>query len=192
MTKKSEREKFEEQAARLRAKTGERRLDRIKHDSVVKLDPQVRRFCMFVAEGKAASDAAHLAGFEDPGKHAKLLMSRPTVRRALSVMIERTMKVSEVTRDDVIAGFQDAIAIARQQSEAMGMIAGYREIGKMLGMYETKVKVEITGGAGEIQRQLQGMSDAELLRMISERSNLLPPIEGELAEDAEIIPDGAE
>ena len=195
MTKTSERQKFEAEAAKLKERTTELKLNRIRNKSVQEIDPQARKFCMYMAEGKSGSDAARLAGYADPGKTAQLLMARPTVRRALNAMIERTMKVSEITRDDIIAGFQDAIAIARQQSESMGMIAGYREIGKMLGMYETKVKVEITGGAGELQRQLQGMSDAELLRLVHERSKLLPPIEGELAEDAEyaeLIPDHSE
>ena len=53
--------------------------------------------------------------------------------------------MSEITRDDVLEGFKDAIAIARTQSEPMTMIAGWREVGKMLGMYEAKLKIEITG-----------------------------------------------
>lgn len=176
------RSKFEDEAKKLREANSKQRLVSIRNKSVVELDPPVRKFCAKVAEGMTPSDAAAFCGFEDPGKTAKLLMQRPTVRKALNVMIERTMKVSEITREDVIAGFQDAIAIARQQSEPMGMIAGWREVGKMLGMYETKVKVEISGGAGEIERRLKDMSDAELLRLVHDRSSLLPPIDGECEE----------
>lgn len=188
MSKKPERytrQYFDEEAEKLRSRANESRLHNLRNKSVTSLDPQVRKFCVKVAEGYNPSDAARAAGFADPGKTGKDLMRRPTVRKALNVMIERTMQVSEITREDVIEGFKDAINIARQQSEAMGMIAGWREIGKMLGMYEAKVKVEITGGAGELQRQLQGMSDADLLKLVHERSQLLPPIEGELAEDGE-------
>lgn len=178
------KKRFEDEAEELKRKTTERKLQSMRNKSIVEMDPQVRKFCVKVAEGRTPSDAAALAGFDDPGKMAKNLMARPAVRKALNLMIERTMANSEITRADVIAGFQDAIAIARQQSESMGMIAGYREIGKMLGMYETKVKVEITGGAQEVQRQLQGMSDSQLLEMIRQRNALT--IEGEAeAVDAE-------
>lgn len=171
------KEDFEKEAERHREVCQKRKLDRMRHESVLNLDPTLRKFCMHIAEGKSSADAASLCGYEDPGKTAKTLLRRTDVRKALNVMIRKTIRMSEITREDIIEGFKDAIAIARQQSEAMGMIAGYREIGKMLGMYETKVKVEITGGASEIQRQLQGKSDAELLRLIQERSAIALPKE---------------
>ena len=65
------------------------------------------------------------------------------------------------------------------------MIAGWREIGKMLGMYETKVKIEVSGGARQIEQQLSGMSDADLLRLVHERSSLLNKIDEQDIEDAE-------
>lgn len=177
--------RFEAEAEELKQKTKQVRLDRITSNSIVSLDPQARKFCVKVAEGHNPSEAARLAGYDDPGKMAGNLMKRPTVKKALNIMIDRTMKMSEITREDVIEGFKDAIGIARMQSESMGMISGWREIGRMLGMYETKVKVEITGGAGEMERQLKGMSDADLLKLIHDRSAVLPPLEGELADDGE-------
>lgn len=171
------RSHFEAEAQKLREQGTAQRLSRMKNKSIVELEPEVRKFCVKVAEGMNPSDAAALCGYDDPGKTATHLMRRPQVRRALNEMIERTMKISEITRNDVIEGFKDAIAISRQQSEAMGMIAGWREIGKMLGMYETKIKVEVTGGASEVERQLKSLPDEELLRMVHERSALLPDIE---------------
>lgn len=161
---------FEEQDA-LRKKENARHKETVlRNKSATQLEPEVRKFCTLVAEGKSPGDAAEIVGFEEPGKVAAQLMQRPAVQKALAHMIRRTMEVSETTREDVIAGFKDAIAIARQQSDAGPMIAGWREIGKMLGMYETKVKVEITGGGGEIERQLKGKSDEELLALIQQNS----------------------
>ena len=190
MTKKPKdlseaRKRFEKEAEELREQNSKRKLERSSHNTVLALEPMERKFCALMAEGITASDAAHRAGYADPGKAAKQLLQRPPIRRALNYMIERTMQNSEITREDIIAGFQDAISIARQQSEAMTMIAGYREIGRMLGMYEAKVKIEVSGPATEIQRQLQGMSDADLLKLIHERSAVLPPLEGEYAEVTE-------
>lgn len=186
------KEKFEEDAQKLREQVAKRRLDRMRNESILKLDAPVRKFCMKVAEGMTPSDAAAYCGMVDPGKTAQDLMRRPTVKKALNVMIDRTMRMSEITREDVLEGFKDAIAIARTQSEPMTMIAGWREVGKMLGMYEAKLKIEVTGGAGELERQLAGMSDADLLRMVHDRSSLLPPIEGEVVEDGEFTEEGNE
>lgn len=183
------RQRFEDEAEKLAAARTERRLQSSRQRSIRELDPQVRKFCVKVAEGRNPSDAAAAAGYDNPGAAAKNLMQRPAVRKALGIMIEKTMRYSEITRQDVIEGFKDAIDIARQQSEPMGMIAGWREIGKMLGMYETKVKVEITGGAGEVQRQLEGLSDAELLKFMRERNAIT--IEGEV-EDGQFEEAGEE
>jgi len=175
------KEVFEKAAQKLSDKNAARK----RHTSVLKLEPQERAFCSNMADGMNKSDAAAAAGYENPGRAALSLVRRPVIQKALNTMIEKTMQRAEITRDDVIDGFKDAIDIARMQSEAMGMISGWREIGKMLGMYETKVKVVIEGGANEIQRHLQGMSDADLLKLMHANSAILPPIEGELADDAD-------
>lgn len=178
-----DKEYFELEAEKLEAKKTERRLTANQNRSVRSLDPQVRKFCVKVAEGKTPSDAALLAGFDEPGVAAQKLMKRPAVKKALNAMIDKTMELSEMRREDVLNGFKDAIDIARQQSDAAPMIAGWREIGKMLGMYETKVKVEITGGGTELERQIKGLSDAELLAMVHQHSNLLSnAIDGEFEE----------
>jgi hypothetical protein len=183
MAEKYSKEHFELEKEKLRMQQEERKAKAERVRSVAELDPQVRKFCIKIAEGKSPSDAALLAGYEEPGLAAKQLMRRPGVKRALNGMIQRTMEISEVTREEVIEGFKDAISIARQQSDAAPMIAGWREIGKMLGMYETKVKVEVTGGGTEIERQLKGMSDADLLALIAKRSSLLEEaIDGEFEE----------
>ena len=116
------KEDFEREAEEHRQRCQKRKLDRMRHESVVNLDPTLRKFCMHIAEGKSSSDAASLCGYDDPGKTAVALLKRTDVRRALNVMIQKTVRMSEITREDVIEGFKDAIAIARQQSEAMGMI----------------------------------------------------------------------
>lgn len=159
---------------------GRRKERRVYPKTILEMEPNIREFCLLMAEGKSSHDAAYLAEFPNPAADAKKLLQRSDVRSAMRYLYQRTMEKSEISREDVIAGFKDAIDIARMQSEAMPMIAGWREIGKMLGMYEAKkVEVTIQGDAQAVAKQLQGMSDKDLLKQITDSSNI---IEGEFEE----------
>lgn len=163
------------------------KLQRTRAKSLMDLDPMEREFCIRVAQGQSPVDAAAGANFPTPAADAKKLMNRVGVQRALRTLFEKNMEISEVTREEIIHGFRDAIAIARQMADPRTMIAGYRELGLMHGMYEAKVKIEITGGAAQIAAQLQTKSDAELLKVIQENSRILSAEEIEGAEDAEYV-----
>lgn len=148
--------------------------------SIMDMEPNIREFCLLMAEGKSSHDAAYLAHFPNPKADAQRLLKRNDVRAAMRYLYNRTMERAEITREDVLAGFKDAIDIARVQSDATPMIAGWREIGRMLGMYEAKkVEVTLTGDAATMQKRLQGMSDDDLLRQITQNSAV---IEGEFEE----------
>lgn len=67
----------------------------------------------------------------------------------------------------MLAGLLEAVEQARAQSNPMGMIAGLREIGKMLGFYAPEVKKVDLNVAGQVElKRMNQMSDAELLAMI--------------------------
>ncbi|MFN1184614.1 hypothetical protein ACK0NM_21910 [Pseudomonas aeruginosa] len=163
------------------------KLQRTRAKSLMDLDPMEREFCIRVAQGQSPVDAAAGANFPSPAADAKKLMNRVGVQRALRTLFEKNMEISEVTREEIIHGFRDAIAIARQMADPRTMIAGYRELGLMHGMYEAKVKIEITGGAAQIAAQMQTKTDAELLKVIQENSRILSAEEIEGAEDAEYV-----
>jgi hypothetical protein len=51
----------------------------------------------------------------------------------------------------------------------MGMIAGYRELAKMLGFYAPEVKhVELTAGQAAVKGNFAAMSDEQLLALIAQ------------------------
>lgn len=72
----------------------------------------------------------------------------------------------QIAREDALQGIREAIDVAREQCNPMAQIAGWREIGKMLGFYAPELRrVELGAESREHLRQLEGMSDAELLEI---------------------------
>ena len=69
-----------------------------------------------------------------------------------------------VTRQKVLDGLMEAIEQARAQTNPMGMIAGYREIARLLGLYEpTRIALDVAPDLGRFER----MTDAELLALVA-------------------------
>lgn len=158
------------------------KLQRTRSKSLMDLDPMEREFCILVAQGNSHEDAAAKANYPDPLAAAKTLIRRTTIQRALRTLYEKNMEISEVTREELIHGMRDAIAIARQMSDPRTMIAGYRELGLMHGMY-APTKVQITDDAN-IVRHLEGKSDAELVATITKNNQILSQKDMDEAEDA--------
>jgi len=79
-----------------------------------------------------------------------------------------------ITRADVVQGFLDAINRAKLQAEPATEIAGWKEIGKLLGHYAPEIKkVQLTDGQETILRKLEGMSTAELLSLAQRKRELV-------------------
>ncbi|MDR3453020.1 MAG: hypothetical protein P4L96_09475 [Rhodoferax sp.] len=73
--------------------------------------------------------------------------------------------------EDVRAGLLEAVAYARAQMNPMAMISGFREIGKMLGLYAPQVKGVEASADGEVEmNRLNSLSDADLLAVIASGS----------------------
>jgi len=93
---------------------------------------------------------------------------KPAVRTALQARQGVIARQVDLTRQDVLAGLLEAVALARQQANPAGMIAGLREIAKMCGYYapETK-KVGLTVDQDSLRAKYEVMSDEELLAIIA-------------------------
>ena len=71
-----------------------------------------------------------------------------------------------LAREDALQGWLEAIEAARGQANPMAQIAGWREIGKMLGFYAPeRQRVEVSAAGAAEWQWLEAMSDAELLRL---------------------------
>ena len=157
------------------------------------LTEQQRLFVRFhVHEQMNMSAAARAAGYKgNVGAAALQLMKVPAVQKAIELAQEEYRMASQMTRKKVIDGFLEAIDMARLQSEPSSMIAGWREIGRVCGLYEpTKTRMEVSVNGSVTLQRLETMSDAELLQLMHEQPEALPSaLEGEFRESEPDEPD---
>ena len=117
-----------------------------------------------------ATQAAQRAGFGAAGSRvtAHRLLTNANVRAALADLQRDAANEASLTRQDAISGLQAAIALAQQQGNPAAMIAGWREIGRMLGFYEPSTcRIESTDRMVELMAKFEAMSDDELLQITS-------------------------
>ncbi len=130
---------------------------------------QARFVQEYLVDGNGAQ-AALRAGYGAAGAKvtACRLLTRPNLQRVLHARQSADAARLSLRREDVLAGLLEAVDQARVQSNPMGMIAGLREIGKMMGFYAVEAKrvdVNVKGQCA-LQRRMAAMSDADLLKII--------------------------
>ena len=129
------------------------------------LGPRERRYVLQTTIGRMSpSSAAADAGFKAPPKSL-------SVRHALSVINTEIAKKLDVSLDYIQKGMLEAVQMARHNGEPMTMIAGYREMGKLAGMYieRKELKVEIKHLTEE---QLHELTDTELDSLIEHADSI--------------------
>lgn len=132
---------------------------------------RIRSLVEHIANGKTYAQAAVAAGFvtpdhPTPDNMAKQVMSRPYAREMLQNIRTETAADHKITRANVIEGLKEAIDMARTMAEPGVMIMGWKEIGKMCGLYEqVKVKIDLTTGGAVLQTKIGSMNDEDLLRL---------------------------
>lgn len=136
------------------------------------LTPRQAQFVReYVTSGNAA-EAARRAGYSE--RTAKViaceLLTKPDLQEAVQALQAQNAAQWEITRKDVIAGVLEAIGMARAQGEPMAMIAGYRELARMMGFNAPEAhRVEVTtpAAASAMLAKLVAMSDTDLAALAS-------------------------
>jgi len=126
------------------------------------------RFVEEYLRDQNGTQAAIRAGYAPGSAYsaASRLLRNDQVRAAVSERQGAIARDLELDRQKVVAQIMEAIEIARLQADPQAMIAGWREIAKMLGYYEPERKqVEVSVSAKRMVDQFEAMSDAELLRL---------------------------
>jgi phage terminase small subunit len=124
----------------------------------------------YLVDGNGAR-AAVAAGYGRAG--AKVTAHRLThANRAVQAQIQARQAQDsqrlQIERQDVIAGLLGAIEQARAQANPGAMIAGWREVGRMLGFYEPqRHQVEVSAAAEAEMVRYERMTDAELVRLVA-------------------------
>lgn len=108
-----------------------------------------------IVQGSTPVAAARIAGYKDPSSMARSLEKDERIRLAVEYTLRNQLHELEFTREDVLRGFYDAIRMA---SSAAEMIAGWREIAKIQGLYAPqRMEIDVTH-----REALARMSDSEL------------------------------
>lgn len=131
------------------------------------LTEKQRNFAKFWAQGDTIPNATLRAGFAQDGLGYRLAR-QPNVLALRNKYAAKYESAADMSRKKVMDGLLEAVEMAKLMSEPATMVAGWREIGKMCGYYapvETRVKVDVTGNV--VMTRLNGMSDEELLALIS-------------------------
>ena len=116
------------------------------------------------------TQAAIRAGYGAAG--ARVAAHRLLTKVAISSAIEARQRVDatrlSVDRNRVLTGLLEAVEMAREQRNPAGMVAGLREIGKLMGFYTDRVKVDVGVTDQQERRRMEAMTDAELLAMVQQ------------------------
>lgn len=91
----------------------------------------------------------------------------PHIIQAREIVKRELRGAMQITREDVVAGYQDAIQMAKLVADPQAMIAGWKETAKILGL-DAPARVDINLKASiEVQeQQIRTMSTTELLRRL--------------------------
>ncbi len=123
------------------------------------LDPRERRYVLQITIGMMPkSRAANDAGFKSPPKSRAVLQAT----QVLHIEMARELVID---LDYINKGIVEAIHMAHSASEPMTMIAGYRELGKLAGMYIEKKEINVNV-KHLTEEELHELDDAELDEMI--------------------------
>ena len=85
-----------------------------------------------ILDGKSKAEAALSAGYSH-GQSSSAAERSALVQNALAERREELSSATQITRAGVLNGILDAIEMARLQGEPLAMLAGYRDISKMMG-----------------------------------------------------------
>jgi phage terminase small subunit len=139
------------------------------------LTTQQKAFVKAMAEGDTVNNSALRAGYSNKVQGFEVIKV-PAVAHALQLAKAKYEEAAQMTRKKVMDMHLEAFEMAKLMAEPATMVSAAREVGKMCGYYapvEHRVKVDVTGNI--ILDRMNNMSDAELLKVISQGASNASP-----------------
>lgn len=135
-------------------------------------DRQVRFVAEYLVDANG-TQAAIRAGYGAAG--ARVAAHRLLTNVAICSAIEARQRADGerlgIRRQDVLKSLLEAVYLAREQCNPAGMVAGLREIGKLMGLYAPeRLKVGVDAGQAAELRWLGAMSDGELAALMAQEA----------------------
>lgn len=150
------------------------------------LGPMQRLYAEARMSGLAPLEAAKAAGYSHASIQWHSLEKHPKIAPLIRLMNERGAERYDLSRDDVISGFMDAVNAASTSTE---LTAAWREIGRMLGHYSPD-QIQVTHQVENMTlNKLEAMNEDELLQLAEMEAFTLPR-EHDLVASYEVIYDG--
>jgi len=118
------------------------------------LTPEEQLYVDSRVAGAAPEVAMRIAGIPWHGRMT--LDARPEIVSAIQYTIKTQIREIAYTREDIAAGFMDAINVASTAGE---MISGWREIAKLYGLYAPEKRETLIR-----KEAVQSLTDEELAR----------------------------
>ena len=113
------------------------------------------------------TQAATRAGYGAAG--ARVAAYRLLTNVAISSAIEARQRADatrlSIERETVLAQLLEAVEMARTQMNPAGMVAGLRELSKLMGLY-APVQARVDWNVTAERRRLEALSDADLCGLI--------------------------
>ena len=136
---------------------------------------QQKEFAKLWASGESIASATVRAGYADESFGYRMARM-PNVLRVYQAEKAAYESASQMTRKKVMDGLLEAVEMAKLMAEPATMVSGWREIGRMCGYYEpVKHTLDINIKGDVTLRQLNSMSDADLLKALHSEAPLALP-----------------
>lgn len=144
-----------------------------KKSVVVQLSERELVVAEAVLDGKTIKAAAEEAGCT-PQNASHIVRKSEDVKTYIEEHRSELRNVAQIQRADLIAGFMEAIDVARLAADPGSMIRGWTEIGKVLGLYAPEKKVvEVNPNQKLIRSKFEIMSDEELLQIAEQKVTVI-------------------
>lgn len=159
---------------------------------MAKRDPvKVQLFIENAGMGKSPQSAARIAGYANPRRDGKALMTEPEIVEAIKKIQLENRKNSQLTRKDVMENLIDAFNLARTLSDPQAMIRSMAEVNRMSGYYAPEKKIlELQDGAKRIEAEVDALSKQDLLELLDKEEET-PFLEAHEQDDGTYVVDEA-
>ena len=140
-----------------------------------------RHFVREWAKGETIRTASARAGYNPGDSIAYRMVKMPNILKLYRAEKAKYEEAAQMSRKKVMDMHLEAFEMAKLMSEPASMVSAAREIGRMCGYYEPVKHVVEHNHSGELTlRQLSGMSDVELMKLMKADTPLLERVEDDV------------
>lgn len=148
------------------------------------LDDMENAYVYWRSLGFTTYQSAKRAGYANPARDGRRAEARPKVVGAIQQLFDKVAQKYEITRDKVMEGYFEVLAIAREQSEPKIMLEAWNAIAASSGHGPKDVKelhIKASGTISVKREELKTASDEQLLEILGRERQLGDP---QIIEDA--------